>query len=247
MPVRFRYDEEHALLRGEARRWLAERVTPAELRRLASDARGDDPAWWDQLGELGWTGLVVPEKCGGAGLGAVHLAIVAEETGRRLLPSPLLPTLLAAKLIELAGSDAQRERFLPRIASGAAIATVAHVEPSGAWQANATTCELDAGRLSGARAHVWAAPTARLFVVPARERASGTLRLALLEAGAQGIAVEAENALDPSRRQGRVRFASAPRARRSRAMPRPPGRRGCPGRRPRSRRRWRAAPMPRSR
>jgi len=210
MPVRFRYDEEHALLREEARRWLAERVTPAELRRLASDARGDDPAWWHQLSELGWTGLVVPEKCGGAGLGAVHLAIVAEETGRRLLPSPLLPTLLAAKLIELAASDAQRERFLPRLASGEAIGTVAHVEPSGAWEADATTCGLDAARLSGAKVHVWAAPTARLFVVPARERAGGALRLALVEAGTQGIRVETESALDPSRRQGRVRFESAP-------------------------------------
>jgi alkylation response protein AidB-like acyl-CoA dehydrogenase len=210
MPVRLRYDEEHALLRDAVRRWLAERVTPADLRRLAADARGDDPAWWHQLGELGWTGLVVPEKCGGAGLGAVHLAIVAEETGRRLLPSPLLPTLLAAKLIELAANDAQRERFLPRIASGEAIATVAHVEPSGGWEADATTCELDAARLSGGKAHVWAAPSARLFVVPARERASGTLRLALVEAGTQGMLVEAESALDPSRRQGRLRFESAP-------------------------------------
>ena len=209
MPVRLRYDEEHALLRDEARRWLAERVTPAELRRLAQDARGDAPAWWKQLGELGWTGLTVPEKCGGAGFGAVHLAVVAEETGRKLLPSPLLPTLLAAKLIDLAASAAQRERFLPRIARGEAIASVAHVEASGAWQAGATTCVLEAGRLRGAKAHVWAAPMAQLFVVPARERASGALRLVVVEANVAGVRVEGDVALDPSRRQGQVRFDDA--------------------------------------
>ncbi len=210
MSVRLRYDEDHALLRDEARRWLAERVTPADLRRLANDARGDDPACWKQLAELGWTGLVVPEAHGGAGFGAVHLALIAEESGRRLLPSPLLPTLLAAKLVELAGDPAQRERWLPRIASGEALATVAHVAPDGAWDASATACALDGARLSGERAHVWAAPTAQLLVVPARERASGALRIAVVEASAPGVAVSAEQALDPSRRQGRVRFASAP-------------------------------------
>jgi alkylation response protein AidB-like acyl-CoA dehydrogenase len=206
MTVRLRFDEEHALLRDEARRWLAQRVTPAELRRLARDARGDDPAWWAELGELGWTGLVVPEKCGGAGFGAVHLAVIAEETGRRLLPSPLLATLLAAKLIELAGSDAQRERFLPRIAGGDAIATVAHVEPAGAWDARATRCTLSGARVRGEKVHVWAASRAALLVVPARDPASGALRVVVVEAGTRGLQLETESVLDPSRRQGRVRF-----------------------------------------
>jgi alkylation response protein AidB-like acyl-CoA dehydrogenase len=210
MSVRLHYDDDCALLRDEARRWLTERVTPADLRRLASDPRGDDPACWKELGELGWTGLVVPEKFGGAGFGAVHLAVIAEESGRRLLPSPLLPTLLAAKLVELGGDDAQRERWLPRIASGEALATVAHVEANGAWEANATSCVLEGARVSGEKSHVWAAPTARLLVVPARERASGTLRIAVVEAGAAGVAVSAESVVDASRRQGRVRFSSAP-------------------------------------
>jgi alkylation response protein AidB-like acyl-CoA dehydrogenase len=209
MSVRLRYDEDHALLRDAARRWLVEHVTPAELRRLAADARGDDPARWKQLGELGWTGLVLPEKCGGAGLGALHLAVLAEETGRKLLPSPLLPTLLAAKLIELAASEAQRERWLPRIARGEASACVAHVEASGAWDASATSCALDGARIGGAKVHVWAAPTAELFVVPVRERASGALRIAVVESDAGGVRVEAEHVVDPSRRQGRVRFENA--------------------------------------
>ena len=201
------YDEEHALLQAEARRWLAERVTPAELRRLAADARGDEPALWRELAALGWTGLVVPEAQGGAGLGAVHLAVLAEETGRRLLPSPLLPTLLAAKLIELAGNEAQRERWLPAVARGEAVATPTHVEPDGGWEAGATRATLAEGTVSGAKHHVWAAPTAKLLVVPAHE--GGVLRLAVLRADAPGVSIEAELGLDPSRRTGRVRFERA--------------------------------------
>lgn len=209
MTVRLHYDDECGQLRDQARRWLAERVTPAALRRLAKDARGDDPSWWKQLGELGWTGLVAPEKCGGAGLGAVQLAVLCEEAGRKLLPAPLLPTLLASKLIELAASDAQRERWLPSIARGEAIATLAHVETSGAWELHETSAALADAALRGEKAHVWAAPTARLFVVPARAAANGALRIAVVEAAAGGVTVDAEVALDPSRRQGRVRFAAA--------------------------------------
>jgi alkylation response protein AidB-like acyl-CoA dehydrogenase len=207
MTVRLRYDEDHALLRDEARRWLAERATPAELRRLAQDARGDDPAWWKQLAELGWTGLTVPEKCGGAGLGALALAVMCEESGRRLLPSPLMPTLLAAKAIELAGNDAQRERWLPRIARGEAIATLAYAEASGAWEAGETSATIAGARLSGNKAHVWAAPVVHAFVVPAREH--GALRFAVVDSRDAGVAREAEVVIDPSRRQGRVRFERA--------------------------------------
>src|SRR5688572_20042580 len=148
MSFTLRYDDEHALLRDEARRWLAERVTPAELRRLAGDPRGDEPALWKEIAALGWTGLVIPEAQGGAGLGAVHLAVLAEESGRRLLPSPLLPTLLAAKLVELAGDGAQRERWLPEVARGDAVATLAHAEAGGAWEAGATSATLEGGRVT---------------------------------------------------------------------------------------------------
>jgi alkylation response protein AidB-like acyl-CoA dehydrogenase len=208
MSFTLRYDDEHVLLRDEARRWLAERVTAAELRRLAKDPRGDEPSLWKEIAALGWTGLVIPEAQGGAGLGAVHLAVLAEESGRRLLSSPLLPSLLAAKLIELAGDAAQRERWLPGVARGDAVATVAHVEPGGAWEAGATSATLDGGRLTGAKHHVWAAGTAQHLVVPVRE--GGTLRLAVVRADAAGVAVEAEAGVDPSRRTGRVRFVRAP-------------------------------------
>jgi acyl-CoA dehydrogenase len=196
------YDEEHALLREQARRWFAERSPIAVVRRLADDARGDDPQVWKELAQLGWLGLVIPEAHGGSGLGFTHLAVLLEEAGRLLLPSPLLPVTLAALAIERGGSEAQRARLLPRIAAGELLVTLAHVEPDGSWQAEATRVTRAGGRLSGEKHHVWAAATADAFVVPFHE--DGQTRLALVYAAADGVTVVPEVGVDRTRRSGRV-------------------------------------------
>jgi acyl-CoA dehydrogenase len=198
----WRYDEDHALLREQARRWLAERSPMPVVRRLTDDARGDDPDVWRELAELGWLGLVIPEVHGGSGLGFTHLAVLLEETGRQLLPSPLLPVTLAALAVERGGSAAQRARVLPRIAAGELRVSLAHVEPDGSWRAEETRVTRSGGRLSGEKHHVWAAPTADLFIVPFREY--GATRLALIEAKTPGVSVVPEIGVDRTRRSGRV-------------------------------------------
>ncbi|HVO24515.1 MAG TPA: acyl-CoA dehydrogenase family protein [Candidatus Margulisiibacteriota bacterium] len=196
------YDEEHVLLREQARRWFAERSPIAAVRRLSDDSRGDDPQLWRELAQLGWLGLVVPEAHGGSGLGFTHLAVLLEEAGRQLLPSPLLPTALAALVIERGGSDAQRARLLPRMAAGELLVSLAQVEPDGGWQAQDTRTVRAQGRLSGEKHHVWAAPTAALFIVPFRQ--DGTVRLAVVDARAEGVTVVPEHGLDRTRRSGRL-------------------------------------------
>ena len=200
--VTLRYDEEHALLREQARRWFADRSPIAVARRLADDTRGDDPQVWKELGQLGWLGLVIPEAHGGSGLGFTHLAVLLEEAGRQVLPSPLLPVTLAALAIERGGSEPQRKHILQRIATGEMVVTLAHVEPDGSWQANATRALRAHGRLSGEKHHVWAAAAADAFIVPFRE--AGATRLALVEAAADGVTVVPEIGLDRTRRSGRV-------------------------------------------
>ena len=100
-----------------ARDLLAERAKPDRVREHA-EARTVDTALWAELSELGWIGIAVSEENGGQGLGAIELSILCEELGRVLAPVPFLPTVLAATLIEQAGSAAQRERWLPALASG---------------------------------------------------------------------------------------------------------------------------------
>ncbi|HTO69200.1 MAG TPA: acyl-CoA dehydrogenase family protein [Myxococcota bacterium] len=132
MNVEVRHDEEHALLRAEARRWLDERFPIARVRALADGEAGEDPADWQELAALGWLGLVVPEKYGGAGLGALHLAVLLEETGRRLLPSPLLSSTLAALALVESGSEAQRERWLRPLVTGETRIALA-LRPEAVW------------------------------------------------------------------------------------------------------------------
>ncbi len=196
------YDDEHALLRDQARRWCAERSAMSMVRRLAEDERGDDPQVWKELAQLGWLGMVIPETHGGSGLGFTHLAVLLEESGRQVLPSPLLPVTLAALAIEHGGSEAQRARLLPRIAAGETMVTLAYVEPDGAWQAGETRATRVNGRLAAEKHHVWAAATADTFLVPFRE--AGATRVALVHAAADGVRVVPEIGVDRTRRSGRV-------------------------------------------
>jgi alkylation response protein AidB-like acyl-CoA dehydrogenase len=117
-----------------ARELLASRATPERVREHAEAARVDD-ALWRELGELGWPGIAVAEEHGGQGLGAVELAILCEELGRAVAPVPFLPSVLAATLIEHAGSAEQRSRWLPGLASGelrGAVGDAAELVPGGA-------------------------------------------------------------------------------------------------------------------
>src|SRR5688500_2292686 len=100
-----------------ARDLLAERAKPERVREHAEAGRTDGELW-AELAQLGWPGIAVAEEHGGQGLGAVELTLLCEEVGRVVAPVPFLPTVLAATLIEHAGSPAQREHWLPGLASG---------------------------------------------------------------------------------------------------------------------------------
>jgi alkylation response protein AidB-like acyl-CoA dehydrogenase len=209
VPQDFGLREEHALLRDEARRFLAERCGIAELRRLAEDPLGHDPLLWKELARLGWLGLVVPEALGGAGFGPLHLALLLEEMGRVLLPSPFLGCTLAALALHEGGDAAQRERWLPALAAGETPASLAVCEPNLSWDPEAVEARAEPAeggfRLHGRKLHVEGAASASLLVAPFREP-SGSLALFAVELPARGVSVEAERGVDPTRRTARVAF-----------------------------------------
>src|ERR1700680_1400369 len=94
-----------------ARELLSERAKPERVREHA-EAGTTDAELWRELSELGWPGIAVAEDSGGQGLGRIELSILCEELGRAVAPVPFLPTVLAATLIEHAGSPEQRGRWL---------------------------------------------------------------------------------------------------------------------------------------
>jgi alkylation response protein AidB-like acyl-CoA dehydrogenase len=120
----FGLSEDQREIQRTARELLAERARWERVREHA-EARSSDDDLWRELCQLGWPGIAVAEEYGGQGLGAVALSVLCEELGRVVAAVPFLPTVMAAALIEQAGSAEQRERWLPGLASGATLGAVA--------------------------------------------------------------------------------------------------------------------------
>jgi alkylation response protein AidB-like acyl-CoA dehydrogenase len=154
--------------------------------------------------ELGLGGLALPEAYGGAGLELADLALAAEVLGHAGAPGPFFGHALAGLAIALAGSREQRDAWLPRLASGEVLATVALGEPGALWQPEEWTLE-PGQRLSGTKTNVPHAALADLLVVGL---AGGAL--ALVERGAQGIAIAPIPAVDRARRVDAVVFQGTP-------------------------------------
>ena len=214
LPQALAFGPEYDELRATVRRFLSDRSPEAEVRRLMETDDGYDPAVWRQLAHLGLTGLLVPEHHGGAGSGCVELQIVCEEMGRALLCAPFLSSaVLATSALVHAGDEATQARYLPGLADGSVIGTLAVTEESGSWRAEdtATRAEADGAggfTLTGEKLFVLDGAVADLLLVLARTDAGPGLFAVV--AGAPGLAREPMATLDATRKQARVTLHATP-------------------------------------
>ena len=118
--MEFGFNDEQREIQSTAREFLASRFKPEKVRELAESDSPYDDAIWVEMCELGWPGIAIAEEYGGLGLGAVELVILLEQMGYALAPAPLIANAFAGALISQAGSDEQKQRWLPGIASGEA-------------------------------------------------------------------------------------------------------------------------------
>lgn len=129
--MEFGFSEEQELLRKTARDFLIQNCPKSFVKGMEADEKGYSPRLWKMMAELGWMGLLIPEKYGGVGGSFLDLVILLEEMGRALLPGPFVSTVVyAAPAILGYGTEEQKKEFLPRIASGELIMTLALTEPS---------------------------------------------------------------------------------------------------------------------
>jgi alkylation response protein AidB-like acyl-CoA dehydrogenase len=124
--MNFDFSDDQQAIKSTAHDFLAARLKPEKLRQLAEAGEYDD-SLWTEMSELGWPGIFIGEEHGGQGLGVVELVILMEELGYALAPSPFLSNAAAGLMIQHAGSDEQRDHWLPGIASGEKRGTVAYV------------------------------------------------------------------------------------------------------------------------
>ncbi|PKP90303.1 MAG: acyl-CoA dehydrogenase, partial [Alphaproteobacteria bacterium HGW-Alphaproteobacteria-16] len=196
-------NEEQTMLRDMAREWATNEspVTAWRKVRDANEPAGYDAAAYETMAQMGWTGIIIPEAHGGSDFGWLSLGLVIEELGKTMTASPIAAASAAASAILLGGSEAQQAKYLPRIASGELIATLA-VDEGPRHDPASIAASVKDGKLTGTKAFVAEGDTAGLFVVAATDG------LYLVEAG-EGVAVSRRHLVD-FRSHAEVSFDGAP-------------------------------------
>ena len=196
--MNFEFSPEQTQLQNEARRFLQDRCPIAAVRAVLEGDAPFDRGLWEGLAGMGFLGAAVPEEFGGLGLGYLELCVIAEELGRALAPAPVSSSVyLATEFLLAAGDAAQKARWLPRLASGAAIGTFASTDGKDA------AVQAAGGRLTGVKLPVPDGAVADVAVVAA----AGSLFL--VELAQPGLTRSTVQTLDPTRNHARLDFAGA--------------------------------------
>jgi alkylation response protein AidB-like acyl-CoA dehydrogenase len=212
--MNFAFSEEQEELRTAVHRFLQEKSPETEVRRLMETEDGYDPAVWSQMADqLGLQSLIIPEEFGGSGFSYVELIVVLEEMGNALLCAPFFSTVaLAANALLTSGDDAAKKEFLPGLASGQTIGTLAITEDNGRWDFEGIALEAtDSGSgwtLDGHKSFVIDGHLANLILVVGRTKAG--LSLFAVDGDAAGLTRTSLPTMDQTRKQARLVFESTP-------------------------------------
>ncbi len=208
--MNFDFSDDQKQLRDQARKFLAEKCSPKAVRVVLDGKEPYDRGLWKGLAEMGFLGVAIPEQYGGAGAGHLELCVIAEEMGRALAPAPFSSTVyLAAEALLLAGSDAQKQKWLPAIASGEAIGTLALFEGKGNPSPQAIKLSASNGILSGTKKPVADGAIADFAIVAARTGSGGRetdISLFIVDLKGDGVESKALTNIDPTRGQAELTF-----------------------------------------
>jgi alkylation response protein AidB-like acyl-CoA dehydrogenase len=201
----FDLTDEQEAIRATARDFLASRFKSERMREIAASEDGTDEAGWEEMAELGWAGLALPEEWGGQGLGVVDLAVLFEEMGYALAPSPLFSNTVVGLALAQSASDEQKERWLRPLAEGTARGAQAMVDAGSTGTPGAypmkSEADSDAIVLDGKKELVADAAGAAFFLV-----ATSDGRRHIVPADADGVSIAPEISIDSTRRLSTVNF-----------------------------------------
>jgi alkylation response protein AidB-like acyl-CoA dehydrogenase len=216
--VNFEFSEDQNLLRDQASGFLADNCPPAAVRAILDGDAAYDTSLWGKVAEMGWLATCIPEEFGGLGLSYLELCVIAEELGRVAAPIPFSSSVyLATEALLMAGSTAQKETWLPKLAAGEAIGTFALAEgpgrPTAQRLATRATDNGSDSKLTGSKIAVADGDVAHIAVVVAASDAESPGDGAswyLVELDQEGVVRAPVETLDPTRSHAQIEFSDAP-------------------------------------
>jgi alkylation response protein AidB-like acyl-CoA dehydrogenase len=179
--------EEQSMLRDAAKSWVQEKSPVTAFRKMRDSGAelGYDAGAWNEMAEMGWAGVIIPEEYGGSNFGYLSLGLILEELGRTLTASPLLASgLAAASALILGGSEAQKQAWLPKIAEGTAVGALA-VDEGAHHNPEKVATTFSGGKISGKKSFVLEGMAADVLVVSAKGPEG--IGLYLVKANARGV------------------------------------------------------------
>jgi alkylation response protein AidB-like acyl-CoA dehydrogenase len=203
--MHFGLTEEQDLLQETLRRFMAENLPPQRLRDLFDEGSGFDEVLWRGAAEVGLAGLIVEEEYGGSGLEMLDLALAFEVLGEAAAVGPFLGHALVTIALTHGGTEAQKSKWGPKLASGEVIGGCALSESDDRWDPSSWTTKAHHGRTSGSKTFAEAGPHCGLFLVGL---AGG--QLGLIEAGAHGLRVDPLDQVDRSRSLASLHLDNTP-------------------------------------
>ncbi len=209
--MNFEFSEEQNLLREQARGFLSEHCPMSKVRAVLDGNQPTDFELWQKIAQMGWTAAVIPEEFNGLGLSYLELAVIAEELGRAVAPTPFSSSVyLATEALLLAANGKQKEHWLPRLAAGEATGAFAFAEGPGRLAPNGLQTVAQDGALNGVKVAVADADVADFVVVVSKAASGDGASLNLVELGDEGVSIKPQRTIDFSRSHARLEFKNAP-------------------------------------
>ncbi len=210
--MNFDFSDDQKLLKEQVRKFLADKCPTKVVRRVLDGTETHAEDVWKGLVDLGVPALGIPETYGGMGLSPLEVCVVAEEIGRAAAPVPFdSSVVLATEALKLAGSDAQKKKWLPELASGKAIGTVAIAEGAQPPKPRNTRTTFGGGRLNGKKLPVTDGEAATFAIVLANTGGSGerAVSLVIVDLTQKAVAKKRIETIDPARKHAELAFDDA--------------------------------------
>ena len=208
MQNHIQFSDESSMLLDSARSFCRDQWPIARVREQLGASEALPASDWQQMADLGWLGLAVPERYGGSGFGLGAAAVISECMGRQLVSGPFLATQMLIQGLLCSANEAHKQLWLPQLASGA-IGAVALLEPHGSWRTEDITARAepdgDTWRLSGVKSFVTDWPQADLTLIALKVGGEPAL-LPLTREELRSVQARRETVVDETRRSFELRL-----------------------------------------